>query len=182
MKKQWSLSQEALDNLLKWLDPDRERAGHKYEEIRNNLISIFARRGCPFAEELADETINRVTRKAYEIAQSYTGDPGLYFYGVAQNVYKEYVKKKPAPVPIPPPDPAEEKERRLNCLEHCLSRLDVQSHDLILEYYFDEKRRKINHRKGLAEQLGVKINALRMRAHRIKVTLHQCVSDCLVQN
>jgi len=77
-KKDWLLTQEAFDNLLAWLDPDRERAGQKYEDIRFKLIRNFARRGCSIAEDLTDETINRVSRKALEIAQAYVGDPALY--------------------------------------------------------------------------------------------------------
>ena len=74
MNKNWSLSQEAFDALLDWLDPDREQAGMKYEQIRSRLIKIFTGRGCVDAEELADETINRVTRKLKEIQEEFTGD------------------------------------------------------------------------------------------------------------
>jgi hypothetical protein len=45
MKKGWVLTQELFDPLLDWLDPDRERAGHKYETIRLKLIKIFTSRG-----------------------------------------------------------------------------------------------------------------------------------------
>ena len=34
MNKDWELSQEDFDALLDWLDPDREQAGIKYEQIR----------------------------------------------------------------------------------------------------------------------------------------------------
>ena len=34
MKHDWFLSQEAFDALLEWLDPDREQAAIKYEDIR----------------------------------------------------------------------------------------------------------------------------------------------------
>ncbi|MEW6209419.1 MAG: hypothetical protein AB1631_13700 [Acidobacteriota bacterium] len=182
VKKDWLLTQEAFDNLLVWLDPDREQAGQKYEEIRNKLIRIFARRGCAIAEELTDETINRVTRKAVEIAQSYVGDPALYFYGVAQNVFLEYVKKpSDAPAPIEP-EQSEEKERRALCLDLCIDRLDPESRDIILQYYSDEKRAKIDRRREMARRLGITINTLRTRAHRIKAVLQQCVGDCLRQN
>jgi RNA polymerase sigma factor (sigma-70 family) len=182
MTKEWSPTQEAFNNLLAWLDKDRNRAGYRYEEIRRNLIRIFARRGCPIAEDLTDETINRVTEKAVEIAPSYVGDPGLYFYRVARNVYLEYVKKQPNRLPIPPSDPIKEKEDRLNCLDHCLENLDASSRDLILAYYSDEKRAKIDNRKELAARLGITINTVRMRAHRIKITLQECVGDCLMKN
>src|SRR6202008_1561467 len=102
MNKNWSLSQEAFDALLDWLDSDRELAGIKYEQIRSRLIKFFTGRGCIDPEELADETINRVTSKLSEIRKEFTGDPALYFYGVAKLVYMEYLRRKtPQPQAAP---------------------------------------------------------------------------------
>jgi RNA polymerase sigma factor (sigma-70 family) len=182
VKREWVLSQEAFDAFLAWLDPDRDRAGEKYEEIRRKLIRIFAHRGCSIAEELTDEAINRVSRKVPDIAGTYVGDPALYFYGVAQNIFLEHVKKKPDPKPVPPPEPAEEVERNYACLDHCMEGLDGVSRELILKYYQQEKRAKIDHRKELADRLGITLNSLRMRVHRIKAILQQCVGECLKQS
>ena len=177
------MRQEVFDQLLAWLGPDRERAGEKYEEIRYRLIKIFIHRGCPIAEELADETIDRVAHKAPQVIGAYqASDPALYFYGVAQNVFLEYVKKKPDPKPLPPPDPPEEKERRQECLDRCLGELDPPSRDFILRYYKNDKGAKIEHRKGLAAEMGVSLNGLRVRAHRIKASLQACMRDCLAQS
>src|SRR5215217_6613207 len=94
MKKGWVLTQELFDTLLGWLDPDRERAGHRYETIRLRLIKIFTSRGCPEAEELADETINRVASKLSEIINKWDGgDPARYFFKVAQYVLAERWKE-----------------------------------------------------------------------------------------
>ena len=82
MAREWKLSKDLFDALLVWLDPDRELAACKYEEIRSRLIRIFKSRGSPVAEDLADETFDRVARKLDEIAGSFSGDPALYFYGV----------------------------------------------------------------------------------------------------
>jgi DNA-directed RNA polymerase specialized sigma24 family protein len=51
-----------------------------------------------------------------------------------------------------------------------------------LKYYQQEKRAKIDHRKELADRLGIALNTLRMRVHRIKAILQQCVGECLKQN
>ena len=90
------------------MHPDRDQAGQKYEDIRRRLIRIFIHRGCITAEDLADETINRVARKVREVRDNYNpgDDPALYFYGVARNVYREYLKRRPEPSPPPPPPPA----------------------------------------------------------------------------
>ena len=65
MRKDWFLSQEAFDALLKWLDSDREQAAMKYEEIRKRLLRSLPD-DCVEAEDLADETINRVVSKLDE--------------------------------------------------------------------------------------------------------------------
>src|SRR5262245_21687271 len=57
------MTPEEFDRLLLWLNPDRDKAGEKYEWIRKRLIKIFVCRGCNVPEELADKTINRVARK-----------------------------------------------------------------------------------------------------------------------
>jgi DNA-directed RNA polymerase specialized sigma24 family protein len=181
MKTEWVLTKEAFDTLLAWLDEDRDRAGEKYEDIRRKLIKILARRGCPIAEELADETMNRVSRKVQEVAPIFVGDPALYFYGVVQNVYLEYVKKRPISKALPEPDPIEQTEATYECLERCLNRIDPASRELILEYFQDERRAKIDHRKKLAIRLGLSMNGLRMRVHRIVEALRRCVGECLLQ-
>lgn len=179
MKSEREITQESFDKLLAWLDPDRERAGQTYEWIRLKLIKIFRCRGCATPEDLTDETINRVTRKMQEIADIYVGDPALYFYGVAHKVILEYVKKRPDPLPPPRVDTREEIELEYSCLERCMERLGSDSRLLITQYYQENKQAKIDHRKLLAEQLGIALNALRIRAHRIRASLQQCVGECL---
>lgn len=192
MKKDWVLTQEAFDKLLRWLDPDRERAGIKYEAIRTRLIKIFTCRGCSEAEELADETINRVASKIDEIAPDYEGDPTPYFYAVAHWVHQEYVRKwKARQADVPVEDAASQVlnntfmpadwEAYLECLERCMEGLADGNRKLVLEYYEQEKQAKIDHRKKLAEEMGLAINALRIRAFRIRRALEDCVRDCLEQ-
>jgi DNA-directed RNA polymerase specialized sigma24 family protein len=182
MRKNWSLTQESFDRLLAWLGPDREEAGRRYEEIRRSLIKIFTCRGCHEPEELADETINRVVQKLPQIESGYAGERPLYFYGVANNVHLEYLRRKrPPPVPPPAPAPSEEDEREYECLMSCVGGLPPGNRALVLRYYEDEKGAKIDNRRRLAEQLGIALNALRIRAHRIRVSLQECVEQCLAQ-
>jgi len=191
MKKGWVLTQDAFDTLLSWLDADRERAGRKYQEIRVRLIKIFTCRGCYEAEELADETINRVIARVDDVVNGYQGDPALYFYGVSQKVQLEYTRKSrfrdaEVSVDIAAVDPipadaslTDDIEREYECLERCLEHLPADNRKLVLEYYQQEKRAKIDHRKLLASELGIAVNALRIRAHRIRRALEGCVHDCL---
>lgn len=182
MKRESSVTQAAFDSLLAWLDPDRDQAGKKYEQIRQRLIKIFVCRGRNDADELADETINRVTLKAERIAEEYVGDPALYFYGVAQKVYLESVRKR-APVAAPPPvETSPETEREYECLEKCMKRLSPANRELILDYYQNDKGLKVEDRKRLAERLGIAQNAVRIRAYRIRQALQSCVQKCLEQS
>lgn len=178
MKKEWILTQDSFEALLDWLDPNRDVAGQKYEIIRSRLIKIFACRGCFEAEDLADETINRVTSKLKEIEGSFFGERARYFYGVANKIHLEYLRRKPPPPPLPRPD-SNEIEQEYDCLERCLQRLTPNNRDLVLQYYREERQAKIDHRRRLAEQLGIALNALRIRAHRIRASLQDCVRDCV---
>src|SRR5438093_907291 len=114
------IKQEDFDRLLRWLDPDPERAGLTYEKIRWRLVAILASRGCASAEELADETIDRVARKVVAIQATYVGDPATYFLGVMNNVHHEYLKRPMIPRLPEPDDEVEMKERTFVCLEKCL--------------------------------------------------------------
>ncbi|MEW6125500.1 MAG: sigma-70 family RNA polymerase sigma factor [Acidobacteriota bacterium] len=175
-----------FEKLLVWLHPERERAGIKYEEIRFGLIKIFTRRGCLISEELADETIDRVCRKVHDIADNYVGDPALYFYGVAKNVLHEYHKKKVDPEPLPPqlPDDNDEEyrsyqEKHWECLEHCLNELSNEDRRLIIHYFQDNHRAKIDHRREIADSLNISLNHLRVKIHRLKTELQTCIFGCL---
>src|SRR5262249_51747669 len=59
----WTLTEAGFNKLLSCLDPDRQRAGEKYEQLHRKLEKFFEVHRIAFAEELADETINRVIRK-----------------------------------------------------------------------------------------------------------------------
>ena len=177
MNKDWILTQESFDALLNWLDPSREQAGRKYEDIRLRLIKIFTCRGCLEPEDLSDETINRVSKKLPDIQSSYEGDPTRYFYGVANKVHMEYLRRKPPPIP-PVPD-RDEIEMEYECLERCIEKLRPEHRGLVLDYYQEQKRTRIDRRKKLADQLGIALNALRIRAHRIRVSLYECVQNCV---
>ena len=188
MEKEWELTQTEFDRLLLWLDPDREQAGRKYESIRLRLIKVFTGRGCLEAEFLADQTINRVTPKVKEISKSYVGDPALYFYAVAQIIHLEYQKKaRRSPMTVksaastPTVGETEDVESVYQCLEHCLEHLTSNSRELLVRYYQQEKQARIDQRKLLAAELGIAMNALRIRAHRIRLALRQCVRHCLEQ-
>jgi DNA-directed RNA polymerase specialized sigma24 family protein len=172
-------SKEAFEKLLRWLDSDREKAGEKHERIRLRLIRVFAARGCGEPEDLADETINVVASRIDWLLENYEGDPALYFYGVAKKIHLEHFKKKNPPDPPPAPDKSEI-EQECECLERCLEQLlTPEDRRLVLRYYEKSKKQKIAIRKQLAKELGISINALRIKVHHIVVRLRPCIDRCL---
>ena len=184
-KSGWMLSRAALASFLACLDEDPERAGEKYESLRLMLIKFFHWRGAHFPEECADEAINRVIRKIDE--GETIQDIPTFCHGVARLVFLERLKSpesgrvgledlSPATLVAPA---AEEWDERQECLDRCLKQLPLESRQLILQYYSDQKREKINNRLALAERLGVPLNALRSRAQRIRDRLEECVNRCL---
>jgi DNA-directed RNA polymerase specialized sigma24 family protein len=178
-----TLTQADFEALLTWLDPDREKAAAKLLEIRAQLTRALRYRRSLYAEELADETINRVAGKVSEIRTGYAGDPALYFLGVARNVYRESLKATlGAPVARTVPDPrsaADDDALEYACLEQCMEALAPETRKLILDYYQATGGQKIDHRKQLARAYGINLTALRNRVHRIRSRLYECVSRCV---
>jgi DNA-directed RNA polymerase specialized sigma24 family protein len=179
MNKSWVLTQESFDALLDWLGPEREQAGQKYEQIRTRLIKIFTCRGCWEPELLADETINRVIKRLREIPANFKGDQARYFYGVANKVHLEYLRRRQVVPTVLPPIDSMRVEAEFKCLEKCLEHLTPENRELVEQYYQSERKGKIEQRRMQAKRLGIAPNALRIRAHRIRGTLQQCVKNCL---
>ena len=182
-----ALIPNVFDRLLSTLDPDREKAGEIYEALRQKLLKFFEWRGAPFPEELTDRTIDRVARKLDEGETIRAKDPAFYFFGVAKNILLEYwnehgrektllrtLSEREEASSLEP-----ERERRLGCLERCLAKLPPESRELILRYYQGRRREKIDNRKAIAARLGLPINALRIRACRLRSRLESCVRECL---
>src|SRR5205823_12973736 len=157
----------------------RERAGFLYEQIRWRLVTILAARGCTLAEELADETIDRVARRVTDIQQTYVGDKAIYFLGVMNNVHHEYLRRPPLPRLIQTDEDVAAREEVHLCLDNCLAQLAPYSRQLIERYYAADKKAKIDLRKVIASELGIKASSLRLRALRIREKLQACIEQCL---
>lgn len=182
------LTAQAFIKLLERLGEDEEQAAQKYEDLRRTLIRYFEWRGAPFPEEHTDETFNRLARKLNSGVE--IRDIGDYSYEVARLVSLETLKARHnrneqfdevehETVAPNTSDEIVEKEDRLTCLDDCLNALQSESRDLIMEYYVDEARGRIDRRKDLAARLGLRRDALANRAQRLRDKLEQCVTRCL---
>lgn len=196
-KTDWCLTEEALNKLLNILDTDRERAGQKYELLRRKLLKFFEIRGCQTPDEAVDETFNVVAKRIVE-GQVIVGDqPSRYFYGVARNLLREYWRRpgrllqslECMPLSSHPHEKlievcenrlaAQNTERQLEALEHCLLMLPEEGRQLIVQYYANDIRIAKTMRVHLAKRLGIPANALRIRAHRIRMRLREHLNEYL---
>lgn len=173
----------AWSDLLAFLSRGHGDPGAAYEELRSKLQFFFEWKGCPGAPELADETLNRVAAKLAAGEDIQTDEPRRYAFGVARFVYLEALKRdaRIAPgehdapaAPADPGDPAR-REARLAALEACLETLPPRTQQMLLRYHEDDGRQRIDHRKQLADELGIALNALRIRVHRVRAQIEACV-------
>jgi hypothetical protein len=180
--------------MLAWLDPDPEIAGQIYNEIQGKLIRTFSCRGCayPEYEVLAQDTIERVTRKfddpGNKFSENYVGDPIAYFYGVARYVYREYMRNKKDEhqqisdrIVVPQTESTNDclSDYKQQCLEECLKRESYKDRKLILQYYQEDRREKIDQRLKMADQQRENLNRLRIRMCRIRKRLRECINACM---
>jgi DNA-directed RNA polymerase specialized sigma24 family protein len=175
-----------FERLLSWLDEDRNKAGEKYEQIRQNLIDYFRRRGALDPLALADDVIERVTRRVTEIAKDFVGTPSYYFLAVARRVIAEYWRRPPEqdlPDNLPffsSPEAAERRELYFKSLERCWTRLSAKDQRFLLRYCVDSPPVKLSTaREQLAEEMGATINMLRVMAHRLKRRLRLCIEGLM---
>jgi len=179
-----ALDPDAWTNLLAALDPDRELAARRYEALRAKLVDLFRWRGLPAPEDLADETLDRVARRMTEGERP--RDVVAYAAGVARLVALEasrgaqrFQQYKSGEIKPPPPDDGSDREVRAACLDKCLGELPSGARDLVLRYESGERGDRISRRRELAAELGIPLNALRIRAHRVRARLEACLAECL---
>jgi DNA-directed RNA polymerase specialized sigma24 family protein len=126
--------------------------------------------------------LNRLARKIDEgeVIRNFAG----YVGGTARLVWLEAIKEQQRARGAleelrisTPHSPAD--SQRVECFELCLENLPSENRLLILDYYRAERGRKIELRRQLAAKMGMPLNALRIRAHRIRVQLEKCVGKCM---
>ena len=192
-RKDWKLTAPAFHRLLTWLDEGADSTGQSYLELRQRLVRYFDRKNCPAPDDLADETLNRVARRLEEEGTIEIETPAKFCYIVARYVFMEDLRERQtnrvvnegrdAEVRIASAPNADEeralREKTLECLEHCIAKLESSNRELILNYYVGKQQIKIENRRALAQRLGITINALSIRACRIREKLAGCVKQCM---
>ncbi|HTD25001.1 MAG TPA: hypothetical protein VK738_20285 [Terriglobales bacterium] len=177
------LQSAEFEALLQRLDPDRERAGEKYEEIRRKLVRFFRWNDCFPGEELADCAFDRMAQK---LGSEQVRDVPAFLWGIAKNIVREFHKQPPVfnleelpPRQEPRTAHAElgiieqkTREQRLQCLRKCLEQLSPPDRALFLAYEYYAT--KASNTRQLAERFGLSIGALQVKAHRLKHRIEKC--------
>jgi DNA-directed RNA polymerase specialized sigma24 family protein len=169
------VSEGAFNRLLTALDADRDRAAAAYEQLRERTIGLLRWWGAPEPEALADATFDRVAHKLNDGAVVPDGSLGAYVRGVARMIFYEARRRPqvhPHELALLSPPPSADVEL-LTSLDSCLAALTRQDRDVVLRYYADGKAADV--RRRLAAELDLSMTALRIRAHRIRMQLEQCV-------
>jgi DNA-directed RNA polymerase specialized sigma24 family protein len=191
-REESELSQTVFKRLLSWLDDGSESHGERYLEMRRRLVAYFDRRDRPAADELADETLNRVARTLAQSGVIATKPPARYCYVIARFVLLEDLRRQRRHVALDETkahvvargrmtEATEDlvlREQRLDCLDVCLEQLTQEQRTLIVDYYRDTGRQKIERRRELAHRMGITMNALAIRACRIRDALLTCLAAC----
>jgi DNA-directed RNA polymerase specialized sigma24 family protein len=192
LREEEGLTQLAFSRLLEWLDDGVDSQGETYLEMRRRLVMYFDRRNRLSADELADETLNRIGR-TLEKTTITIRPPARYCYVVAKFVLLEDFRRERQHVALDESrseasavgarlarvdDGMALTERRLECLDRCLDELKPEQRELVVDYYRDTRRQKIERRREIAKRLGISMNALGIRACRIRSALESCVERC----
>jgi DNA-directed RNA polymerase specialized sigma24 family protein len=187
-QSKWIPTQQSFEKLLAVFDSNRDEAGKHYEKIRVKLLRYFERREITDADRYVDETLDRVMRRLDE--GEVIANVMAYVYTVASFVRLEAWKQQEQmrkaesemqrTVVVTHQQERDESPRQL-CFDRCLGKLPIETRILIREYYSEEGSVKIQLRKQIAQRLGIRLNALRIRAHKIRVSLETCVKDCVAR-
>jgi len=180
--------------LLSRLDTNRDRAGEKYEEIRWKLIRFFQWGSCIHAEDLVDETFNRVAERITSSKEEIQDVVG-FLWGVAKNLRQEAIRRETRTVRLPDLHGGEESfvesqvvdslqseasanKKRLKCLRTCIQGLSAEDRTLLLAYHSARGHRP-EARRRLAVENGISMVTLRVRVTRLRFKLEDCIKNCL---
>jgi DNA-directed RNA polymerase specialized sigma24 family protein len=165
------------DRFLELLGSDRMAAASAYARLRARMLFYFRQNGSRDAGDAADEVICRVVRRVREGVEI---RPSLnsFCYGVASKVLMEERGKigRRHPSLEETGEPAPHMRSGLTPLETSiyvnegLESLSAEDRAIWLEYHQGD-------RNGLAENLNITLNALRIKISRIKVQLRGKMSD-----
>jgi DNA-directed RNA polymerase specialized sigma24 family protein len=181
-----TLRRDSFNALLGALHPDREQASVEYERLRVRLVRFFQWQSESSAEDLADESLDRLAMKIERGEQIL--DLRNYLHGIARMVVREsrqrrrreqtLVERATHFLHLAGKDPLAEELYR--AMEIGMDKIPAESRDLLLRYYSaDGRNAGIANRERMAAELGISLNALRNRALRLRTELERITLNTL---
>ena len=185
-QSKWTPTPQSFEKLLAAFSSDRDEAARIYLHVRLKLLRYFERNGVGDADRGVDISLDRVMRRLDE-GEAIANIMGFIFT-VANYIrmedWNEQKKLRDAENEIKSQTELKQlkgvgENPRQFCLDRCLGELPVETRKLIRDYYSEEGSAKIRLRRQMAKGLGIEMNALRLRAHRIRLKLESCVRECV---
>ncbi len=176
------VNQEIFAALLNSLHPDAIVAGREYVRLRDKLTSFFDLRGDNDPETAADETLDRAARKV--AAGTIVPEIGRYCVGIARLLFLErqrltyrarHAFSHFTENHTDPPD--ESTQQRYRLMAQCLAQLPQSEQELLANYCRKNAagREFARQRAALAQIYQTNAAGLRLRVHRLRLRLAQCV-------
>ena len=178
-----AMKRQEWEGLLGLFGADRESAGREYEALRGRLSDFFRYAQVRDPEAAADEVFDRVAKKvdegvAIESVVSYVLAVARF---VRQEKWNQGRRETAALVEWSRDRETtpEEEGREQDCLERCLGHWAAGDREFLLAYYQGDGAARIAQRQRLAAREGIRLNALRNRALRLRARLEECLQKCM---
>ena len=164
--------------LLDRLGSDPETAGKEYERLRSGLANYFRVKGLFRSLDLADLTLDRV---ANLLSEKEVTDLDGFCFGVARLIcmeqYRAEHRQRAAHENFANNANEDHYEEKYGIMRKCLETLAAQDQELLKAYYTElSPRARSAYREKLAQQTGVSIDHLRLRIHRLRRKLENCLN------
>jgi len=177
----WTITRESFASLLGKLGNNPFESGVRYEALRSRLILYFTRKCMDFPEDLADNVLDRLTRRLSDGTEIASIE--AFALGIARHVALEQAGK-PFQLQvlednffdnIPAAAPTQSGEEKIAGMERCLKCLAAADAELLESYYLGDGGSLIQARKAIAEKLGVPPAVVRQRVFFIRKRLQKCM-------
>lgn len=183
MKSSSEHDKESFERFLKALSSGKDPSADLYHELRDKLVRYCALRGVIYADEAADEALDRVIKKLGE--GTHVDNVTNYSYGVARLVVLERIRKQATHRDVidtlgrsPQSDNSDGDNLLMEYLMECLKELDGDLRELILAYFSSGNssgKKGFRFREAMAASRGITVNSLRLKVFRTKKVLGKCV-------
>lgn len=168
--------------LIDKLDGDDVTAGDAYNGLRASIARFFSLKHDTDPEAAADVTINRLASKLGQGTQ--IENITAYAFGIARLVYLErrrsVERERKAGSELyslrSDPSIADDGDDSVTRMKKCFESLPADDRSLLRDYYAPmTNMTKHERREHLSGKIGISLNALRLRVHRLR----QRLADCL---